>query len=174
MTSPEDLKTLVAALKENADRLGLTWNRRYGTVTQVITSTSVLVQMDGSNAIDNIPCVCLVPVLVGTRVVVDSIPPAGKFVVGSIGGGFRQMKTGPWSATTVASTNATQAVSFGMTFDAPPFVSVNIISTAGGTQTFMARAINITTTGFTVWIFNTAGTAVSQGVLGQYLAVLME
>lgn len=50
--------------------------------------------------------------------------------------------------------SSTQAVSFGFTFPAPPHVFGNIDSGAGATARWVARPINTTTTGFTMFVFS--------------------
>jgi hypothetical protein len=82
----EDVAQLVKSLKDNAERLGLIWTRRFGTVVAInpLSRTYAAVQMD--SPVDTavpIDCVSLCGQLtVGSRVVVDSVPPAGKFVCG--------------------------------------------------------------------------------------------
>lgn len=174
--TPEQLKVLVTALKEDAERLGLIWTRRFGTVITTPSNTTATVLMDSATVSSaTITCVSLVPVRVGSRVVVDSIPPAGKFIVGTVLKGIKQEDTGSWSCATAAAASATCTISFntGVTFDAAPTVLLNIISTAGASQFFMSRAINITTTGFTVWIVNVLNAASTTTILGQYHAILL-
>jgi hypothetical protein len=82
----EDVAQLVKSLKDNAERLGLIWTRRFGTVVAInpLSRTYAAVQMDSPvDAAVPIDCVSLCGQLtVGSRVVVDSVPPAGKFVCG--------------------------------------------------------------------------------------------
>lgn len=85
----DDVAQLVKAFKENAERLGIVWTRRYGVVTAVNSSVSTYaaVQLDGPDDADpvSIDCVSICgQMVVGSRVVVDSVPPAGKFVVGVV------------------------------------------------------------------------------------------
>ena len=47
----------------------------------------------------------------------------------------------------------TRSVSFGATFSSPPMVWVSIATAAGGTDKVQIRPFNITTTGFTSWIY---------------------
>lgn len=50
--------------------------------------------------------------------------------------------------------SGTAAVVFDTPFDNPPFVTTNIRSGAGATARWVSRAINITTTGFTYFVFS--------------------
>jgi hypothetical protein len=89
-----DVTTLVDSLKENSERLGLTWTRRFGTVVNsTIDDVSVDVQMDNATtgtdvtSIDVSKCTSIIgPLVAGQRVVVDAVPPVAKFVVGILGG----------------------------------------------------------------------------------------
>ncbi|TDD98891.1 H-type lectin domain-containing protein [Jiangella asiatica] len=58
-------------------------------------------------------------------------------------------------------TTHTQNVSFGRTFDAPPAVTTEIVSGSGATAQHHSRAISVTTTGFTLFIFNSTGSTTS-------------
>ena len=64
-----------------------------------------------------------------------------------------QMQAGVSSLTVVATTLATLAVVFQIPFRAAPAVSTNIDNGAGATAGWGSRAINITATGFTIFIF---------------------
>ena len=64
-----------------------------------------------------------------------------------------QMQAGVESLTVAAATSQTQAVVFATPFRAAPAVSTNIDNGAGATAGWGSRAINITTTGFTIFIF---------------------
>lgn len=56
-----------------------------------------------------------------------------------------------------ALSSSTQVVNFGFTFPAEPRVFGNINSGAGATSRWVARPINITTTGFTMFVFSADG-----------------
>jgi hypothetical protein len=66
----------------------------------------------------------------------------------------------------ILSTDAsvTIAVVFTHTFTRAPFVVCNINDSAGATGKWTARAINITTTGFTFWVQSPTGTAAGSAV----------
>lgn len=55
--------------------------------------------------------------------------------------------------------STTQAVTFPIEFDDEPSVTVNIASGAAATAQWFARAITITTTGFTLFLFSGSETA---------------
>lgn len=57
------------------------------------------------------------------------------------------------SVSFTSQTSVSVAVSFGVTFQAPPQVFTEIISGAGVTSRWGSRAISITTTGFTLFLF---------------------
>lgn len=66
----------------------------------------------------------------------------------------------------ILSTDAsvTVAIAFTHTFTRAPMVACNINDTAGATGKWTARAINITTTGFTFWVQSPTGTAAGSAV----------
>lgn len=75
--------TQITELLRQADRLGLTWGRRPGTVqstTGLFTTTQASVIMDGDDV--GITVVSLIgPLVVGDRVMVDRVPPAGLYAM---------------------------------------------------------------------------------------------
>lgn len=78
--------TQITELLRQADRLGLTWGRRPGTVqstTGLFTTTQASVIMDGDDV--GITVVSLVGALVvGDRVMVDRVPPSGLYAIAKI------------------------------------------------------------------------------------------
>lgn len=62
----------------------------------------------------------------------------------------RMMKTGSTTTGPAGSTSFTTAISFGVTFPGTPNVHVNASSAPGTSAGWHGRAINITTTGFTL------------------------
>jgi hypothetical protein len=98
-----DITQLTALLKQ-ADRLGLTWGRRPGTVaniTGLFTPRQASVIMDGDDV--GVTVVSLVGDLaVGDRVMVDRVPPAGLYAIAII-----DDSTAPMA---VASTSNTAAI----------------------------------------------------------------
>lgn len=74
----------VKAIKDNADRLGLTWQIRYATVSNGDDPTAVLVVMDGDTV--TIEAVSLIGELgFGARVAVIQVPPAVNYIIGRLG-----------------------------------------------------------------------------------------
>lgn len=67
-----------------------------------------------------------------------------------------QLQAGVASVTVAAATSATLAVVFATPFRAVPAVSTNIDNGAGATAGWGSRALNITTTGFTIFLFGTS------------------
>jgi hypothetical protein len=77
-------------------------------------------------------------------------------VVGSIGTNGIAAKAsvnGTVNMSFSAVNNATVAVSYGVSFPVAPMVVTNIDSGAGATARWVSRAINITATGFTMFVF---------------------
>jgi len=84
--SPADAVTvqLVRSITENADRLGLVWKLRPGTITTSAPNGTPRVIIDGST--QPIRCMSLLgPMMVGTRVITVLSPPAGCHVIGLAG-----------------------------------------------------------------------------------------
>lgn len=74
---------LIRSIIENADRLGLVWKLRPGTVAST-SATVMQVILDGSTV--PIRCVSLLgPMMVGTRVMTVLTPPSGCHVIGMAG-----------------------------------------------------------------------------------------
>jgi hypothetical protein len=69
-----------------------------------------------------------------------------------------QMQAGLSSVTVSAAASATLAVTFATPFRAVPAVSTNIDHSTGASSGWGSRAINITTTGFTIFLFGSSST----------------
>ena len=67
-------------------------------------------------------------------------------------------QAGTINMTVTAATSATQGITFARPYATAPSVSGNINSGAGSTSGWNARAINVTTTGFTLFIFGASST----------------
>lgn len=106
-----DTEAIVQEVKDNAGRLGLTWQRAYATVVDGGDPTAMTVGFDADTpipaAVDAVSLVGSLPK--GTRVVVDSVPPAGQFVVGAFGGTFSLLAWGE-RATQSTAASAAQGV----------------------------------------------------------------
>lgn len=73
----------VSSLVESAKRLGLTWRMTLGTVTEATSANSLKVQLDGDTA--SIVTVSIIGSrVIGTRVYVITVPPAGNYVIGQV------------------------------------------------------------------------------------------
>ena len=67
----------------NADRLGLRWRLRMGTVTAATSANKLDVRLDGDEA--SIPVVTMIGSrAIDTRVYVISLPPAGNYAIGQV------------------------------------------------------------------------------------------
>lgn len=84
MTQPgADTTATVQAIKDNAQRLGLTWQIQYATVTDGSSAGAIIVTFDGDALSVPTPAVSLVGVLAdGQRVAVLTTPPDGAYVIG--------------------------------------------------------------------------------------------
>lgn len=71
-------------------------------------------------------------------------------------------QTGAVSMSFSSVVSATTAVNFGFTFPVAPVVTTNIDSGAGPTARWESRAINLTTTGFTMFVYQ------SQAISGSW------
>lgn len=115
MTTPDQLPTAtgVEETKDQADRLGLTWQIREATVTQVVSSNSVLATYDGDT--ESKPMILIGPrVLAGDRVYVVFVPPQGNYVIGSMlyMPGIKLLTMGLSGGTQVASTASAAEIAF--------------------------------------------------------------
>jgi hypothetical protein len=90
-TLPAIIGTGAAAVVENADRLGLTWNLRRATVTRLSSGGSTpavydgdpIPHLGGGHGSEGIGMISLIGDLgPGTRVAVLEVPPSGNFIVG--------------------------------------------------------------------------------------------
>lgn len=82
--------TLVQSIKDNAQRLGLVWTLSYALVNNGDDPTNVQATFDGPQATDmpQTPIISLIGrVGEAVRVAVISVPPAGQYIIGTIGTG---------------------------------------------------------------------------------------
>lgn len=80
----EEIVVLTKSIQENADRLGLIWKLTPGAVVTTDPLT-VLTDSPDENTLASIPVMSLVgDLVVGTRVMVMSVPPAGQYVIGQL------------------------------------------------------------------------------------------
>src|SRR4030095_1763948 len=115
--APSLISVGASAIVDNAERLGLTWNLRYGTVT---SATPLAVTYDGDT--EAIPMTSLVGVLnAGGRVSCIAVPPSGNYVVGFTPGIFSHRllrgEVGQESVSFVSLTSFTQVVAFANNFN---------------------------------------------------------
>lgn len=81
---PELATASVAALVDNAKRLGLVWDLRLATVLDVAGSGIISGLLDGDVATIGLTPIFGTPVA-GQRVWVMSVPPAGNYIIGFVG-----------------------------------------------------------------------------------------
>jgi len=84
--SPADAATLqlVRSIVDNAERLGLVWKLRPGTITTSSSNGTPRIILDGTT--QPIRCMSLLgPMMVGTRVIAVLSPPSGCHVIGLAG-----------------------------------------------------------------------------------------
>ncbi len=80
--------TLVQSIKDNAQRLGLVWTLSYATVNNGDDPSNVQATFDGPQAtnMSQTPLVSLIGRIgEAVRVAVMSVPPAGQYIIGTIG-----------------------------------------------------------------------------------------
>lgn len=148
--APELIGVGVQATADTASRLGLTWQLKLATVTDAIPLQGVL---DGDT--EPIGMVSMVGTMeVDTRAYVLVVPPSGNFIVGQI----TAQETGAESVSFGPAASFSVAVTFAVPFASIPRVFVNINSASGPTGGWIARAIAITKTGFTLFLSGAAAT----------------
>jgi len=149
---PELIGVGIQSLVENASRLGITWKLSLGTIQTTGLTPTVLV--DG----DEIP-IGAVPMCgnlkIGSRVYVMSLPPSGNYIVGQVA----ERESDTLTISFASATTFTQAVVFERPFLDVPIVLTNINASSSTTRPWISRAFDITTTGFTLWLFSGDGLA---------------
>jgi hypothetical protein len=80
-----DTTATVQAIKDNAQRLGLTWQIQYATVVDAASPGATTVAFDGDTLSVATPAVSLVGALAnGQRVAVLTTPPDGAYIIGQL------------------------------------------------------------------------------------------
>lgn len=98
MTSPDgpgaDVAETMKAMRDNAKRYGLVWDRAMATVVDGTNPGNVVVSFDGDDAgIVTVGVISMVGYLApGERCYVDQVPPAGNYIVGRATGPFRDRR----------------------------------------------------------------------------------
>lgn len=158
--APDLVGTGIQEMVAEARRLGLKDRIQLATV---VTVNPLTVRVDGdTSAIQAVSTIG--PRSIGERVFVLAVPPAGNYVFGSVSQGvMKQIETGiELVQVTPAATSFTQVASFDQIWALKPTVTININSGAGETAQWHVRAINVTTLGFTTFLFKTMGTAANE------------
>lgn len=132
---------------------------RVGTVSAVNANGTVSLTMADGTVVPNVSRLGNAVAYVGAVVQVltyrGSLLVLGPTSSGPAGG---MMKTGATTTGPTAATSFSTVVAFGVTFPAIPNVHVNLNGGAGATSGWGARAISISTTGFTIFGFGASST----------------
>lgn len=100
----DDTGEQIKAVKDNAARIGLTWQIIYATVSDGSDPKAVTIVFDGDTDAVIVPAVSLVgPCLNGSRVAVITVPPAGTYIISQINS---TMDLLAWGERTTSSTPA--------------------------------------------------------------------
>lgn len=175
----QDVQELVKILRDRAPELGLAWQLRTGEVTgnSNYADSELTVTLDGPADSVNagIPCTTLIGyVPATTRVMVLTLPATGaNYVIGyapaELGAAPTRSLSGRESITFTTQTTFTQVVTFARPFTSTPRVFTNITSGSGTTSGWGSRAIAISTTQFTLFVFGSSTSWTNIGV--DWLAV---
>ena len=172
MTSPnqQSAENLVGEVQSEAVPLGLQWQIQTATVIAGSSAAAFKVQLTGDQSSKSVIAFSMVgPVRAGERVYVLVVPPAGLYVVGRMSVEGSEIETGGESVAFTTLTSFTVAVTFSRAFTALPNVHTNIDSGAAPTSQWHSRAISISTTGFTLFLFGPSATWT--GYLVQWTAI---
>lgn len=103
---PDLLSVGTQALVANASRLGITWRLRLATVTELSSEDSFIARMDGDD--ESIQVVSMIGAqVVGARVYVITIPPAGNYAIGWVSGASSRFPGQRIETTTITTDSAT-------------------------------------------------------------------
>lgn len=176
----QTIQDLVKILKDRAPELGLAWQLRPGKVTgnSDYADSELTVTFDGpADAVNvGVPCVTLIGyVRSQTRVMVLTIPATGaNYIIGYAPADTAvettRSQSGRESITFVTQTTFTQVVTFARPFTSTPRVFTNITSGSGTTSGWSSRAIAISTTQFTMFVYGSSSSWTNIGV--DWLAVM--
>lgn len=134
---------------------------RTGTVDAVNSDGTLDILMASGVIVPDVPKLATAYAPDGAVVQMISIR-GSLLVIGAVGGNAAMgamVKTGTTTTGPSGTISYTAAVSFGVTFPAVPNVHVNLNSGSGDSTQMNCRAINITTTGFTIFGYKPSGTA---------------
>jgi hypothetical protein len=126
---------------------------RTGTVDAVNSDGTLDIMMSGGIIVPSVPKLATAYAPDGAAVQMISLRGSLLVIgaVGSTGAMGAIVKTGSVTGGPSNATSYTVAASFGMTFPGVPNVHINLNNGAGDTAQFNYRAINISTTGFTLF-----------------------
>jgi hypothetical protein len=175
----EQISVGAQSLVRNANRLGLTWLLRVGTVISSVDSNRLEVRLDGDEA--NLTAVSIVgEVVAGRRVYVISIPPAGNYVIGWVGQIFPGQRIATTTETTISAgftaetiiNTVTAALVSGRTYAIGLFTGITS-TVAGDNAEFRIREDNVAGTQLQVIRKDLLATNITEVVFlyAQYTAV---
>lgn len=143
----------IQELLDSASRLGLTWNLRIGTVTEVSSSNLIRVRLDGDT--ESISVVSMIgTTYTSARVYVITIPPAGNFVIGAVSRVYprsriatqvRDVNSAAFTTTETVTDTVTASLIEGLTYTVNSFISVRS-SAAGDRDLVRVREDTLTGT----------------------------
>lgn len=143
----------VQAVLEGADRLGLTWALRLGTITDALNGTVVL---DGDSVPISAQLMGDMGWVNGVRVFVIQVPEGACYVVGQV---LSNIAATSVVIVPVANTPTSGAVTWGRALPGNVHVTVSAESAVPGSQVIEVSANQITATGCTVWLYRTNTTS---------------
>lgn len=170
MIDKDDVTTLVQELKDNADRLGLTWTLSAATVVDADTPA---VTFDSDTSDTATPVVNMVALpLVNDRVFVVTVPPAGNYMIGRVPlldparfGSCIYCPQNPGSGTTTSAAFAnlpgTPTCTVVKAYDATDLlVDARIATLSTLANTSVEVAVNVNSTDYLIWhmVHNPANT----------------
>jgi hypothetical protein len=142
------------------NRKGLLWKFILGTVSTSAANgvfydvLTVPMTLDGDTT--TVSARSLIgPVTEGARVAVIYVPPTGYYIVGYVnnpGAGYVRSQAGIKAFTFTTVSSASIAITFNNPFSTAPSVTATINSSSGTANLWFVRAINVTTTGFTLLV----------------------
>ena len=164
----------VKAIQDNADRLGLLWQIRFGTVTVGSDPAAVTVVMDADTVTIN--AVSLIGVMgFGARVAVIQVPPTVNYVISRLGvavaSNSESINEVMGADTTTSATYVNLAAPSSLTFvkrndDTRLYCDLNLIVSATVAAARADFAIEVDGTDYDIIAFFISGISVNQSVSG--------
>lgn len=159
LEAPALIGTGIQAVLEGADRLGLTWVLRLGTISDALERTVIL---DGDSVPITAQLMGDMGWINGLRVFVIQVPEGACYVVGQV---LSNIAATSVIITPVANTPTSAAVTWGRALPGNVHVTVTAETSVPGSTVLEVSANQITPTGCTVWIYRTNTTATTVHVI---------